>query len=114
METFNGGIRSFYFLFYDMLESIKTLGKLGYFGLEFVPNISCPMGDKIRLVAQKCKEQFRQNSACSFLNMPRLMIQQRVWVCTEYARVNNAQEVIGRWPIYWENIPARFKNAYSN
>ena len=73
--------------------------KLGYFGLDFVPNISCPMGNKIRSVAHKFNKQFRLNSACSFVNMPRLTIQQRVWVCSEYARVNNVQEVIRRWPI---------------
>ena len=35
--------------------------------------------------------------------MPRLTIQQRVWVCLQYATVNNAEEVIRRWPIYWGN-----------
>ena len=43
--------------------------------------------------------------------MPRLTIAQRVWVCIEYARVNNAQEVIRRWAIYWDNIPAPSKQT---
>ena len=38
--------------------------------------------------------------------MPRLTIQQRVWVCLEYARVNNAEEVVRRWRINWGDVPA--------
>jgi hypothetical protein len=41
--------------------------------------------------------------------MPRLTIQQRVWVCLQYATVNNAEEVIRRWPIYWGNVPCPSK-----
>jgi len=29
--------------------------------------------------------------------MPRLTIHQRVWICIEFARVNNAREVARRW-----------------
>ena len=29
--------------------------------------------------------------------MPRLTIEQRVWICSEYAKVNNAEEVLRRW-----------------
>ena len=37
--------------------------------------------------------------------MPRLTVQQPVWVCLEHARVNNAEEVIRRWPVYCGNVP---------
>ena len=37
-----------------------------------------------------------------FLKMPRLTKDQRVWVCLEYARLNNASEVKRRWP--WPDI----------
>jgi len=29
--------------------------------------------------------------------MPRLTVEQRIWVCIEFARVNNAEEVLRRW-----------------
>jgi hypothetical protein len=32
-----------------------------------------------------------------FINMLRLTKDQTVWICLEYARVNNACEVIRRW-----------------
>ena len=36
------------------------------------------------------------------VNMPRLTKDKRVWICVEYARVNNAEEVrrrlLGHWP----------------
>ena len=31
------------------------------------------------------------------INMPHLTIEQRLWICVEYARVNNAKEVLRRW-----------------
>ena len=43
--------------------------------------------------------------------MPRLTVAQRVWVCIEFVRVNNAQEVIRRCAIYWDNIPAPSKQT---
>ena len=58
-----------------------------------------------------CKEEFQMNSAFSFLNMPCLTVQQRVWVCLEYAMVNNAEEVIRRWPIHWGNVPSPSKHT---
>ena len=39
-----------------------------------------------------------------FIKMPRLTKDQRVWVCLEYARVNNAFEVRRRWPNNWPGI----------
>lgn len=39
-----------------------------------------------------------------FLKMPRLTKDQRVWVCLEFARVNNATEVKRRWPNHWPGI----------
>ena len=39
-----------------------------------------------------------------FTKMPRLTKDQRVWVCLEYARVNNAFEVKRRWPNNWPGI----------
>ena len=41
----------------------------------------------------------------SFLKMPRPSNDQRTWVCLEMARVQNATEVIRRWPARWPNIP---------
>ena len=29
--------------------------------------------------------------------MPRLTLEQQVWICSEYAKVNNAEEVLRRW-----------------
>ena len=43
--------------------------------------------------------------------MPHLTIEQRVWVCIEYARVANVQEVLRRWPNYWCNIPTPSKET---
>ena len=40
------------------------------------------------------------------LNMPRLSKDQRVWVCLEHARIQNAAEVRRRWPGRWGSIPA--------
>ena len=37
------------------------------------------------------------------LNMPPLTKDQRVWICVEYARVNNAEEVRRRWLGHWPN-----------
>ena len=37
--------------------------------------------------------------------MPRLTKDQRVWVCLEYARTNNAYEVLRRWDERWNNDP---------
>ena len=36
--------------------------------------------------------------------MPRLSNDQRVWICVEMARVNNAAEVLRRWPARWPNV----------
>eukprot|EP00111_Clytia_hemisphaerica_P017991 TCONS_00053258-protein len=41
-----------------------------------------------------------------FVRMPRLTKDQRVWVCLEYARVDNAFEVKRRWLNQWPNDPA--------
>ena len=41
----------------------------------------------------------------SFLKMPRLSNDQRTWVCLEMACVQNATEVIRRWPARCPNIP---------
>ena len=43
--------------------------------------------------------------------MPCLTIEQRVWVCVEYARVSNVREVLRRWPNYWFNIPTPCKES---
>ena len=40
------------------------------------------------------------------INMPRLTTQQRVWICVEYARVNNAEEVLRRWRNHWHDVPS--------
>jgi hypothetical protein len=48
------------------------------------------------------------------LNMPRLSKDQRVWVCLEHARFQNAEEVRRRWPPgRWGNIPAPTKRTIS-
>ena len=47
------------------------------------------------------------------LNMPRLSKDQRVWVCLEHARIQNAAEVRRRWPGRWGNIPAPTKRIIS-
>ena len=36
--------------------------------------------------------------------MPRMTIAQRTWVCIEYARTNNALEVLRRWPNHWPKM----------
>ena len=41
----------------------------------------------------------------SCLKMPQLSSDQRTWVCLEMTRVQNAIEVIRRWPARWPNIP---------
>lgn len=50
------------------------------------------------------------------LNMPQLTKDQRVWVCIEYARVNNAEEVrrrwLGRWPGDRAPTRAAIKRTY--
>jgi hypothetical protein len=43
--------------------------------------------------------------------MPRLTKNQRVWICLEYARVNNACEVLRRWAERWGNLPAPTKRT---
>ena len=40
------------------------------------------------------------------LNMPRLTKEQRVWVCLEHTKCNNATEVRRRWQGHWGDIPA--------
>jgi hypothetical protein len=45
------------------------------------------------------------------LNMPRLSKDQRVLVCLEHARFQNAEEVKRRWPGRWGNIPAPTKRT---
>ena len=47
------------------------------------------------------------------LDMPRLSKDQRVWVCLEHARIQNAAEVRTRWPGRWGNIPAPSKRTIS-
>ena len=37
---------------------------------------------------------------------------QRVWVCLEYARIQNAAGVKRRWPGRWVNIPASAKREF--
>ena len=45
--------------------------------------------------------------ACFFVNMPSFITKdQRVWICLECARVNNAREVIRHWAGRWGNLPA--------
>ena len=39
---------------------------------------------------------------------------QRVWVCLEHARFQNAEEVRRRWPDRWGNIPAPTKRTYAS
>ena len=43
------------------------------------------------------------------LNMPQLTKDQRVCICVEYARVNNAEEVRTRWLGHWpsDRVPTR-------
>ena len=36
--------------------------------------------------------------------MPRLTLDQRVWICIEFSKCNNAHEVIRRWPNRWQNV----------
>ena len=38
--------------------------------------------------------------------MPRLTVDQRVWVCDEMARTRNAEEVVRLWHRNWPGIPA--------
>lgn len=38
--------------------------------------------------------------------MPRLTKEQRVWICLEMAGIENAQEVLRRWPAQWPGINA--------
>ena len=59
-----------------------------------------------------------RNVACLFdlftgpvIKMPRLTNDQRVWLCLEYARVNNACEVQRRWAERWGNLPAPTKRT---
>ena len=47
------------------------------------------------------------------LNMPRLSKDQRVWVCLEHTRIQNAAEVKRRWPGRWGNIPPPTKRTIS-
>ncbi len=39
-----------------------------------------------------------------FFEMAQLSKDQRVWICLEFARTNNASEVIRRWINHWPNI----------
>ena len=41
-----------------------------------------------------------------FEYMPRLTKDQRIWICLEHARFQNAAEVRRRWPGRWGNTPA--------
>lgn len=61
----------------------------------------------------KCPRKKRGLSLCSFasIKMPRLMKDQRVSICLEYARVNNACEVLRRWAERWGNLPAPTKRT---
>ena len=59
-----------------------------------------------------------RNVACLFalftgtvIKMPRLTNDQRIWLCLEYARVNNACEVQRRWAERWGNLPAPTKRT---
>ena len=70
-----------------MLESIKTWKNLDSSGLDFIP-----WGIKFVRWLTNLNKQSRLISAFSFVNRPCLKIQQRVWVCTEYTKANNAQE----------------------
>ena len=38
--------------------------------------------------------------------LPRLTKDQRVWICLEHARFQNAAEIRRRWPGRWGNTPA--------
>ena len=38
--------------------------------------------------------------------MPRLTKNERVWICLEFARTNNANEVLRRWNNRWPNVQA--------
>ena len=40
------------------------------------------------------------------LKMPRLTVQQRIWVCIEFSRVDNAEEILRRWNYRWPNDEA--------
>ena len=40
------------------------------------------------------------------IKMPRLTKDQRVWICLEFARTNNANEVLRRWNNRWPNVQA--------
>ena len=56
-----------------------------------------------------------RKTSLSFLSisrkMPRLTIPQRTWVCIEFARTNNATEVLRRWPNQWPNVPPPSREA---
>ena len=43
--------------------------------------------------------------------MPRLSKEQRVWVCLQHARIQNAAEVKRRWPGRWGNVPSPTKRT---
>ena len=64
-------------------------------------NLRAPMG----FVKMHDSQVFKKfNLTDSRETMPRMTIAQRTWVCTEYARTNNALEVLRRWPNRWPNI----------
>ena len=48
---------------------------------------------------------------CRRINMPHLTKDQRVWICLEYGRVNNACEVLRRWAERWGDVPAPTKRT---
>ena len=43
------------------------------------------------------------------INKPRLAKDQKVWICLEYAKVNDACEVLRRWAERWGNLPPYVK-----
>lgn len=101
---------SYYFVVH--IRYPLVIGSLGYWKMskfiaERCPNVkhtSHPLWDmtlhgcKVRIVIFHNK-----------LNMPQLTKDQRVWICVEYARVNNAEEVRRRWLGHLQNdrVPTR-------
>jgi hypothetical protein len=84
------------YLFYYYLKRNKTSKKP--LVNHQLPSRIMSLG-KLNLI-HACGEEFRTNLTFMLVNMPRLTIQQRVWVCLQYATVNNAEEVRRRWPVY--------------
>ena len=74
----------------------------------FYDKYSMSLGIKCHCLSKK---RYLSCGCFTDINMPRLTKDQRVWICLEYAKVNNACEVLRRWAERWGNLPPPTKRT---